>query len=453
LAKKDKKEVSSSKVFVAVKYIAFVLFVALSSFISVNLFLHTASDPLDQWIMLTFAVTLELLKVYLLVKANTLMHLNLKGPAWTNYGIYIGSVLVSIIASFAFTLNVLDRSYTEVQASPTAIVIEQTKQQQLVYESDISSYKERIKTLQDQQKSLPAGYTSSFNKLSDQIVSYEAKITEKQDLESKANEEIGKLQLQLIKEKQSSKSTSNVFQLMANTFDGTIFSFIKENTIRLFLLVLISILIELGIVITSPSIKIDKAHLIHFLGEDFSPDKIDEIRKKLYGEENQAPVKKKPPQIVKKKIEEEVVLNELVDEEEHKEESILVEHTEEISEIVAPIVVENHPSETMKPRVKSEKKKYRAGVMTQSQVKSLQRFIEAMFSSNPPLSKESAQQASGISSTYADAFFSWLLTIKGSSGLTLLEKIDSNNGLYSIKANYTKEYILSFMTEEIEENV
>lgn len=452
MAKKDKKEISSSKVFVAVKYIAFILFVALSSFISVNLFLHTASDPFDQLVMLTFAVTLELLKVYLLIKANTLLHLELKYEAWLNYGIYIGSILVSIIASFAFTLNVLDRSYEQAQSSPTAIVLQQKIESISTYEADVLSYKERIATLQTQQKSLPQGYTSSFNKLSDQIVSYETKITEKQDAISKYNDEVGTLKLQQIKEKETTKSTSNVFQLMANTLKNTIFSFITENTLRLFLLTLISVLIELGIIITSPSIKIDREHLIHFLGEDFTPEKISKIRRKLYGDEEE--VLAAPKKRVAKSTPKKEKISEVLEEPLQIEETEPILESEPISEEKEPeIVVENHPTSTMKARPKVEKKRYRAGIMTTSQVKSLEKFISSLFllgKDNNLASKDQAQSASGVSETYATAFISWLLSIKGGSDLPLIQKMESDNVLY-YKANYTKEYIISYMTEELGE--
>lgn len=448
-----------SGAFVATKYIAFVAFTAISSFISINMFMKLSTDPGDQWIMTTFAIALELMKTYLLIRANTLNHLKMKKQAALSYGIYIGSVFLSILASFGFTLTVLDRGLEKQTQSPTAIIYEQKVNEANLYANDIKDFTDRITSNQERQKGLDPTYTGAYNTLNKTIADYEAKKADKQAKLDAVNQEITDLKLKLANEKQVAHSTSNMFTLMSQTFADTMLKGITDNNIRMILLILISILIEIGIVITSPTVPIDRDHLNHFLGEDFTKEEIIAIKKLLY-EEDEPIVEEKIESVQEKPIEPPRPPRKKPGPKPKIKFPLIEDLTDEVVEEVkapivdtapkeVPVVVENHPQEEMKTRPKAEKKRYRAGNLSLAQKDMLVDFITELFNSgddNRLMNHEIAASNSRTNPAYVKPFFDLLRGYKGKSGYTLIEEIDGS-GFY--KANYTKDYIISYLTEEV----
>jgi len=485
------KEFSWSDAFVSIKFIAFVIFVAISGFISVNLFIHLSNDSFDQYVMLSFALALELLKVYLLVRANTLMRVGLKQKAWVAYSIYAGSIIISIIASFGFTLTVLDRSLQESSSSPTAIQISQTQEEIQQYRDTIKMYQDSILTTQGQQKNVQdqakafadlqkqnvadgkpvslRDFNPAITKLSNTISDYQTKIQDTNSRIPALNEKLLTLKGQLSKETESKKTTSNMFELMSSTLIGT-FLEVKDSVIRLILLVLIAVLIEIGVVITSPSIEIDQKHIYHFLGEDLSKDEIDKIVSELFGSlkpvepvEVQEIQIKKPRQprrrkqnVVPPMVSDEPVVDELVQVPEPVQE-LPVEDTAppiatQVVELEEDVPVVKEPS--LKER-KLNKKRYRAGIMSSVQKDELVEFIHALFKTDTHgvlLDRALAGERSRTTAAYIEPFFNILIAVQGKTGLPLIERVNTSvDGLTPIvyKPNYTKSYIISYLTEEI----
>jgi len=452
-----------SGAFVATKYIAFIAFTAISSFISVNMFMKLSTDPSDQWIMTTFAIALELMKTYLLIRGNTLNHLKMKKQAAISYSIYVASVFLSILASFGFTLTVLDRGLEKQVSSPDAIVYEQKLNEEKLYESDIKDYSDRIESNQKRQAALDPTYTGAFNNLNNVIKDYESKKADKHLKLDAVIKEITTLKLKLAEEKQLSHTTSNMFTLMSQSFSDTILHGITDSNIRMLLLILISILIEIGIVITSPTVPIDRDHLNHFLGEDFSKEDIAAIKKLLYDDTNlkedliennelaakdeEVKVRKKPGPKPKIKF---PLIENLADEALLEEvDPMLTEIKASKTDVPVPIIVENHPQEDMKTRPKINKKRYRAGNLSLPQKDMLVSFISELFKSNELGHLQNhltAATSANITESYITPFFDLLKGYKGKTGYTLIERLD---GTDKYKANYTEDYIISYLTEEV----
>lgn len=489
-----KKEFSWSDTFVWVKFVAFVIFVSLSAFISINLFMHLSSDPFDQYVMLAFAIALELLKVYLLIRANTLNRVGLKKKAWTAYGIYAGSILISVIASFGFTLTVLDRSIQESSSSPTAITLQQTKdeiQQHkdtiAMYQNSITTANDQIKQIKDQAQAfadqqkknaaenkpvLTKDFNPAITKLSNIISSYQTKIQDESEKIPPLNEKSITLASKLATEVSDKKNTSNMFELMANTLAGT-FLAIKEASIQLLLLILIAALIEVGIIICSPSITIDREHIYHFLGEDLSKDEIDKIKLELFGPDpeiekpvdavilqepkrkRQARKKKEKEPIKEIEVPEEVSLASTVDdiikqlEEEPKAEEVL--NQKQVEDIMSDYIpVEETPLE-IKPEAilldeddqlktrptKDPNFKYIAGTMTQPEMTHLLRFVDELFGDDPEgrtlIDKDIAAKRAEIPAVLTIDFFNILKKVIGKTGLPMItiSELDANNTVWS----------------------
>jgi len=453
---------TGSDYFIAVKYSAFIIFVTISSFISINLFFSLSSDSFDKYTMLAFAVSLELLKVFILIKANTLMHLDLKSKAWQNYAIYIGSVLISIIASFGFTLGVLDRSVSSTVASKTAVILEQRTSTLETYKSMVSEFEARIGDLRNQQATTPSTYSSTLSKLDTKIQQYEQKKSDIQLKQMDIQDEMSTLKQTLAEENNQNKNTSNVFLLMAKTFQGTLLEWLQENTIRIILLVLISIIIEIGIVITSPSVKIDEDHLIHFLGEDLSPDKIERIRNKLFGikKEELIEIKKvvsrkprakkempNPKEETAPSVETvETVVKEdsppVVTVYEEVEVSAVDQNNQPEAKVKVETVSEKEPPQ--KPEIKTRPDKtynYVAGKMSQQKITHLLRFIDELFGEdqeghylNHP---EQAEKLAEIPAGLHEEFFNCLKKVKGPTGLPMIvvAEINADTAIWSASYN------------------
>jgi hypothetical protein len=104
---------------------------------------------------------------------------------------------------------------------------------------------------------------------------------------------------------------------------------------------------------------------------------------------------------------------------------------------------------------KLNKKRYRAGIMSSVQKDELVEFIHALFKTDTHgvlLDRALAGERSRTPAAYIEPFFNILIAVQGKTGLPLIEQVNTPvDRLTPIvyKPNYTKSYIISYLTEEI----
>lgn len=260
------KVFSVSTVFVMFKYIAFVGFTAISATLSVNMFSRLSPHPMERLALIGVAISLEFFKIFSIVRGNTLWRLNLRLQAVRAYAMYVILAAVSIMASYGFTLTVINRNIEANNTSAVQIQIDASIKAQKNYEATIANYNTLIQTNTDRLKSLPTDFTSAAKSLSDSIAKIQSQQATLQAALTAEQAKEAELRIQQAQAAAASETTTSMFKLMADGFKVVIPN-ITENTLMLFLLLLISVIIELGIISTSPAIPIDQNHLKHFLDE------------------------------------------------------------------------------------------------------------------------------------------------------------------------------------------
>lgn len=216
--------------------------------------------------LVAVAITFEFFKIFSIVRGNTLWRLKLKFQAIRAYSLYAILALVSIMASYGFTLTVINRGIESQRVSAVSIQIEASKKAQKSYQATLDSYAELIRTNTERLKTLPPDFTSAAKSLTDSIAKIQAQsvIVQAQLTNEQANE--AALQIQAAEAGAASTTSVSMFKLMASGLTWLIPD-ITESSLMLALLLLISVLIEVGIISSSPSIPIDQKHLKHFLDE------------------------------------------------------------------------------------------------------------------------------------------------------------------------------------------
>jgi hypothetical protein len=266
---------SVSTFFVAFKYIAFIGFTGISAILSVNMFMRLSGQPVEQFALVSVAVTLEFFKIFSIVRGNTLWRLKLKTQAARAYGMYTILAIVAIMASYGFTLTVINRNITINDSATITLQIANSEATQKQYAASLKTMDQSIKANQDRLAVLPPDFTSAAQSLNNTLAKLQASIADVQaQLSAEQTNEIT-LKNQALQATKLSTTTTSMFKLMAQGFKWLIPS-IDENSLMLFLLLLISLIIELGIISTSPAIPIDQKHLKHFLDE-MSAHKADEL--------------------------------------------------------------------------------------------------------------------------------------------------------------------------------
>jgi len=255
-----------STLFVIFKYLAFFGFTAISAILSVNMFSRLSNQPVERFALITVAITLEFFKIFSIVRGNTLWRLKLKAQATRAYAMYTILALVAIMASYGFTLTVVNRN---IQISNTSIVqtqIENSRSIQSQYAETLKSIEASIQANQARLAALPVDFTSAAQSLNTTIAKLQAQQADIQAklAAEKANE--ATLSAQALEATKTATTTTSMFKLMADGFKWLVPS-LDENSLMLFLLLLISIIIELGIISTSPAIPIEPQYLKHFLND------------------------------------------------------------------------------------------------------------------------------------------------------------------------------------------
>ncbi len=266
---------SVSTLFVAFKYLAFIGFSVVSILLSVNMFYRLSSQPLEQAVLVAVAITFEFFKIFSIVRGNTLWRLKLKFQATRAYSLYTILALVSIMASYGFTLTVINRGIEAQSVSAVSIQIEASQKAQKSYQATLDSYAELIRTNTDRLKTLPPDFVTAAKSLTDSIAKIQAQSAALQAQLTNEQAHEAELRIQSASAAAAATSSVSMFKLMAS---GLIWLFPKvtESSLMLTLLLIISVLIEIGIISSSPSIPIDQKHLKHFLDE-LSQHKAEEL--------------------------------------------------------------------------------------------------------------------------------------------------------------------------------
>jgi hypothetical protein len=100
------------------------VFTLVSGYISVNMFTGLTEEIIGRSVLIATAVSIEILKIFLLIKANTLLKAFLKWEAFRNYALYALTVSLSILASFGFNLTLINRSVENLSAVNSETYIE-----------------------------------------------------------------------------------------------------------------------------------------------------------------------------------------------------------------------------------------------------------------------------------------------------------------------------------------
>jgi len=270
---------SLSGFFVLLKYCAFAVFVGVSGFLNINMFYQLATNPYDQFLLIVVAISLELLKVFLLVQAGAIGRLGLKEKARVWYGFYAALALISIVTSYGFTLTTINSAMHLLTTNSTSLEIDgllTQKTSTLLLIEDLNHNGVRLKDVEQRllsDKSLEIERrpqdTSFINR------SYAGRLAEAHGL-ILANEErirqttrdlieldtaITQSRIVQVDESTESKNTTKMFYLIGEATG------IPAQSLMMGLLMIISVMIEVGLFITNPKVTLRRKHLSHFLGE------------------------------------------------------------------------------------------------------------------------------------------------------------------------------------------
>lgn len=259
--KKEKKPFKWSVLFIVLKYTAFAIFSIVSFLLSLNMFRQLSSEPFEQLLLTCVTVALEGFKIFVLIRANTLFRLKFKKPARRSYLMYAILAMMSILAAYGTTRTIIERSAATESTNEYVLKIADKQAEITALEKATATLTNDIETLKARQAKLPDDFSGEFNTLQNGINKDASKIADNDNAKSIKNNELTALKLLSSKQSNITRSSVGMFPLMASDFH------IPVNFLTLFILLLISILIELGIISTSPTIKVDKEHLSHFLDE------------------------------------------------------------------------------------------------------------------------------------------------------------------------------------------
>jgi len=444
-----------------IKIIAFWLFFAVSAFLSVNLYINLAETKLEKGIMVAVALALELLKIYSLVVANTSQYIatlfklkyikeyiqgmfsirfpmkKIKSPEIVSvrlrrskklrtarglYVLYVGLASLSVAATFGFILVTVEkasRSSTVVD-NTDKISAEQTKidsRNKIISDNDkvIESYNQSIAVLD------PADPNTAWKR-----ANIETRLKPYKESNDKLLKEIEVINntILLLKDEQTTKqleTKKTMYQLIGETLG------VSDRYVMFFLLILLAIGIEVGIVTTSPHMNIneedsDYNNLMNFVARlDYTPiNRAAQKEVENEVEESNDTVKKvkdygKP--LTPKKVEPKV---------------------EEVAPKLDKIVKEVDIQEPVSTILKEEEKKPEPPKPTKEE-----EYIRSLFNNSGHSylrDKMEAADLVGLPRVKAMEIFDKLSKVKGDSGFSLIE-FRRETGYWH--PNYTSEYIIS----------
>jgi len=465
---------------------AFILFFALLSYTSVNLF-YSFADPsnyLEVGTFMVIALVLELFKIYMLVLGNTasliLASIRKNNPELvtsksfglffngqiipqildyrkerkkmqTYYLVYVLTAIMSLSGSFGWILQTVDYNLTQKESLVTTedkTTVLESKTVNILdklsnVQDKIQSKQDFISSKKDRQKSLDKlslTYQKEWDVIQKEIdkllVEKDSLLNDKDKLLSDQQQSVSNTldlkKTQVVTEVKAVRNSS--YKLISKA------TLIPEDIIMFTLLGLLSVLFEVGLFLTSP----------HFRRE----------------EENdiiEMPVIKEPePKVKKKRKPRTVALPSAIEVEEKKvveidipAETEVVEPTEEPPapepviessiKLQEPLVV--RPKRIPIPETKIEEQSVLSNPDSDTR-ESMVMFVKALFDNGTKGFLKDVKKASSeanISLIQAQKYFEWLTTIKGKTGYMFIEFRSPN-----WYPNYTAEYIITSITESEE---
>lgn len=261
-----------SLIFILMKYLAFFALSGVSMLLSYNMFSQLSTVPVESFLLSVVAIAIEALKIFSLVRGNTLWRLHLTQQAirsWVMYGLL---AILAVLASYGYTLTVVDRGIQAAEQSVTQVQIEANRQELEIVEEQIENLGQQIDTAVQRQQDTPFDFVTAWQNITEQINRLEEQRASFIERRLELNTEYANLRTQLAQEQATATSTTTMFRLMAESFG------VPEMLLMLVLLLAIAILIELGIVSTSPGIPIDKNHMKHIVDEFAHNIDVDQLR-------------------------------------------------------------------------------------------------------------------------------------------------------------------------------
>lgn len=260
-----------SIIFIIAKYLAFATLSGVSMLLSYNMFSQLSTVPIESLLLSVVAIAIEALKIFSLVRGNTLYQLRLKAQAYRAYSMYAVLAILAVLASYGYTLTVTNRGIRAAEQSAVSFKVEANRSELKIIEEQIASLDRQIEVAIQRQQATPFDYIAAWKGITDQINQLETQKAEFVTRRLALNREYADLRAQAAREATQSLSTVNMFKLMAASFGVT------DTFLMLALLLTISILIELGIISTSPTISVDKKHIKHILNEFAHDLHLDEL--------------------------------------------------------------------------------------------------------------------------------------------------------------------------------
>lgn len=265
-----------SRLFIILKYLAFTALTAVSMLLSINMFANLSSEPQESLLLSIISLSMEFLKIFQLVKGNTLWKLQLKKQAIKAWGLAFILTVLSIFASYGYNLVIINRGIETASNSDIQLQIDSNRMEEALLGEQVDLLTEQIAGATQRQKDTPFDYITAWKQITAQINELSGTKGEFVTSQMALNKEYTRLTIALNKAKAESNVTSNMFDLMAVSFH------IDVNLLMLILLLTISILIEIGIISSSPAIPIDKKHLHHLLDEFASSADFDKVAGTLH---------------------------------------------------------------------------------------------------------------------------------------------------------------------------
>jgi len=250
-----------SLIFIITKYLAFIALSGISMLLSYNMFSQLSKVPVESLLLSIVAIAIEALKIFSLVRGNTLLQIKMKKQAIRAYAMYGILAILAVLASYGYTLTVVDRGIRTAEQSEVQFQIDANRMELEIIEEQIESLETQIDAAVVRQGETPYDFITAWRNITDQINQLEDQKAEFITRRLELNTEYAGLRTDLAREQTQTQSTVDMFRLMAESFG------MSETFLMLALLLTIAILIELGIVSTSPTIPIDKKHMTHILNE------------------------------------------------------------------------------------------------------------------------------------------------------------------------------------------
>lgn len=239
------------------------------------MFLEIGVSLFEKIIFVVIAAAIELFKTYIIITANIKWDHGKKVLAVIFYLAYATAASISISSSFGFTLVTIDRLQHEATSVTNTDVISTNNDAAKLFDEQIKENKSQITDMQNGTKTMQKDFERRIqeakdpnaaedlrNQLSSKLSQSRSAIAKLQDanlkLIDKKTATVGKVQDLRVQDAQTVKGTSastSMFRLIGSAIG------LSEQSTMFIIMILVSLIVELGNVITSPhSMVID----IHF---------------------------------------------------------------------------------------------------------------------------------------------------------------------------------------------